>query len=209
MAIRTPRARALLPLAFLAGVTAPAHAATNVYDDFEAPGGYGEAEYLTKWANLYGPLELAAGGTRSFEDGALHVNAPIFQTGADFSVYDHLKYFGVSTQTFAVPTDGTITFSSTIAAQTFGTDPGRIIEGTYIQSGDPYAAATLEGQQAAAVMNVIDFKTGQLFDWFISGSTAFTLIERLPSNVTNPALLSRRRADLRGEQGGHSARQAG
>jgi hypothetical protein len=34
------------------------------------------------------------------------------------------------------------------------------------------------------VMNVVDFATGQLFDWFVSGGTAFALIERLPSNVT-------------------------
>lgn len=31
---------------------------------------------------------------------------------------------------------------------------------------------------------MIDFQTGQLFDWFVSGSTAFTLIERLPAGVT-------------------------
>ena len=37
---------------------------------------------------------------------------------------------------------------------------------------------------------MIDFQTGQLFDWFISGKTAFTLIERLPSAVTNPGLSS-------------------
>ena len=33
-------------------------------------------------------------------------------------------------------------------------------------------------------MNMIDFCTGQLFDWFVSGNTAFTLIERLPTSVT-------------------------
>ena len=31
-------------------------------------------------------------------------------------------------------------------------------------------------------MNMINFSTGQLFDWFISGSTAFALIERLPTS---------------------------
>ena len=51
-------------------------------------------------------------------------------------------------------------------------------------SGAPYSATVLEGQQAGAVMNMINFSTGQLFDWFISGSTVFTLIERLPSSVT-------------------------
>jgi hypothetical protein len=41
----------------------------------------------------------------------------------------------------------------------------------------------LEGQQAGATLHMIDFRTGQLFDWFVSGSTAFALIERLPDNV--------------------------
>jgi hypothetical protein len=122
--------------------------------------------------------------TRSFDTGALSVSAVPFTVGFDFSVFDHLKYIAISNQAFAVPAEGSITFSSVINAQTPGTDPGRIIEGTYIQGGAPYAAATLEGQQAGAVMNMINFDTGQLFDWFVAGSTAFTLIERLPSTVT-------------------------
>lgn len=31
---------------------------------------------------------------------------------------------------------------------------------------------------------MINFASGQLFDWFVSGTKAFALIERLPSNVT-------------------------
>ncbi|HEX7945703.1 MAG TPA: DUF6081 family protein, partial [Phenylobacterium sp.] len=53
----------------------------------------------------------------------------------------------------------------------------------------PWEAPALEGQQAAAVLNMIDFATGQLFDIFVSGSQIFTLAERLPSAVTNPALV--------------------
>src|SRR5467141_1144182 len=34
---------------------------------------------------------------------------------------------------------------------------------------------------------MIDFATGQLFDWFVSGNTAFPLIERLPSSVSGSA----------------------
>lgn len=37
----------------------------------------------------------------------------------------------------------------------------------------PYASEVLEGQQAAAVLNMIDFCTAQLFDWFVSGNHAF------------------------------------
>jgi hypothetical protein len=86
-----------------------------------------------------------------------------------------------------VPASGSVEISSTIKASTPGTDPGRVIHGTYTQTGAPYAQPTLEGQQAGVVMNVVDFSTGQLFDWFVSGHTAFPLIERLPSSVTGNA----------------------
>ena len=42
----------------------------------------------------------------------------------------------------------------------------------------PWQAVALEGQQAGATLHMIDFRTGQLFDWFVSGSTAFALIEQ-------------------------------
>lgn len=166
----------------------PAAAGTVVYDSFDTPG-YAIAGYGAKWANPYGLGEMALTDTRDFSGGTFAIKAPVFQTGSDFSVYDHLKYIATSTQTFAVPVGGAITISSFITATAHNTQPGgRVINGTYIQSGLPFAATALEGQQAGAVMNVIDFASGQLFDWFISGSTAFTLIERLPSAVTNPAL---------------------
>ncbi len=112
------------------------------------------------------------------------MSAVPFQTRADFIVFDHLKYIAISNKAFPVPANGSVEISSTIKAATPGTDPGRVIHGTYVESAEPYAEHTLEGQQAGVVMNVIDFGTGQLFDWFVSGSTAFALIERLPSNVT-------------------------
>ena len=159
-----------------------------VYDDFKKPGpaGYTIVDYSMKWANPYGLGEMAStgGDTRSFQGNKFSISAVPFTVGFDFSVFDHLKYIAVSTQTFPVPVRGSITFSSVIQAETPGTQPGRIIEGTYIQGGAPYAQPAFEGQQAGAVMNMIDFATGQLFDWFISGTRAFTLIERLPSNVT-------------------------
>lgn len=34
------------------------------------------------------------------------------------------------------------------------------------------------------MLDMINFASGQLFDWFVSGTKAFALIERLPSNVT-------------------------
>ncbi len=157
----------------------------EVYDDFDA--GYTMADYQEKWSNPYGLLEMGLTDTRSFARGKFEVSAVPFRLGADFSVFDHLKYIAISNKAFPVPTNGSVEISSTIKASTPGTDPGRIIHGTYVESGAPYAEPTLEGQQAGVVMNVIDFSTGQLFDWFVSGSTAFALIERLPSNVTGNA----------------------
>jgi hypothetical protein len=156
---------------------------TVLYDSFNKPGGYTLADYVAKWSNPYGPGEMAKKETRSFAGNRFNVSAAPFQTASDYSVYDHLKYIGISTRTFPVPRVGSVEISSTITASTPGTKPGRVVRGTY-PDGSTYEAATLEGQQAAAVMNVIDFSTGQLFDWFVSGSTAFALIERLPSNVT-------------------------
>jgi Family of unknown function (DUF6081) len=157
---------------------------TVSYDSFSKSGGYTMADYQQKWANGFGLGEMALNDTRSFKGSRFNISAAPFQTSADFSVFDHLKYIATSTQSFAVPATGSVEISSTIKAATPGTQPGRVIDGTYSLSGDPYAEPTLEGQQAGAVMNVIDFSTGQLFDWFISGNTAFALIERLPSNVT-------------------------
>ncbi len=183
------RARAGRRIAWLLALaTGQATAATTVYDSFDTPG-YSLASYNAKWANPYGLGEMTLADTRDVSAGNFSIKAPVFQTGFDFSVYDHLKYIATSTQSFAVPTGGSLTFSSTISATAYNTQAtGRTIHGSYIQSGLPYTATAMEGQQAGAVMNMIDFSTGQLFDWFVSGSTAFTLIERLPSSVTNPAL---------------------
>lgn len=153
-----------------------------------------EAEYLQKWSNIYGPLELAAGGTRAVAGGEVNVRAVPFHVGADFSVYDHLKYIAVSNQSFAVPASGSLMFAVRIEAKTPGTQAGRVVRGcyggpfSYANVGDPcaapWSATALEGQQAGVVLNMINFATGQLFDWFISDTKAFALIERLPSNVT-------------------------
>lgn len=154
------------------------------YDSFSKRGGYTLADYAAKWSNPYGLGEMANVDTRAFPGGAFNVSAVPFTTGADYSVFDHLKYIAISNQTFAVPSDGSVMISSDIKAATPGTQRGRVVHGTYTATGAPYAEKVLQGQQAGAVMNVIDFATGQLFDWFVAGDTAFALIERLPSNVT-------------------------
>jgi hypothetical protein len=172
---------------------------TVVYDNFEAAGGYTLSNYNSKWFPSFGLIDMgtvcpdgvtpAHGDTRSFADGTFFIDDAPFKCGADFSVFDHLKYIAISTQAFSVPEHGSLTFSSEIAAVTPGTQVGRVVHGTYgppfsHPSGAPYSATVFEGQQAGAVMNMINFETGQLFDWFVSGTRAFALIERLPSSVT-------------------------
>ena len=150
-------------------------------------------EYGTKWDNGYGLGEMALNDTRAVsKKGVFSVSAVPFKTGSDFSVYDHLKYIAISHDSFPMPAAGSLEFAVDIEAETPGTQPGRIIHGCYTDTpgcARPYAQPTIEGQQAGVVLNMVNFQTGQLFDWFVSGGSVFALIERLPSNVTNPALL--------------------
>jgi hypothetical protein len=174
----------------------------TVYDTFQKKGGYTLSDYYGKWENgpggAYGlgDMGVSPGDTRSFAGGTFYIDDAPFRTSYDFSVFDHLKYIATSKQSFAVPARGSVMFSSEITASTPGTVPGRVVHGTYgppgsYPNGGPYSATVLQGQQAGAVMNMVDFCTGQLFDWFVAGNTAFPLIERLPTSVTqntsNPA----------------------
>ncbi len=153
------------------------------------------AEYQAKWSNPFGLLELSAGGTLNVAaNGDVKVRAVPFQVGSDFGVYDHLKYLAVSNQSFPVPAVGSLTISARIQASTPGTQAGRVVRGCYggpfsyqnvsDACAQPWSAVALEGQQAGVVLNMINFQTGQLFDWFVSENQVFALIERLPGNVT-------------------------
>jgi hypothetical protein len=174
-------------------------ATTIVYDSFTGAD-YDLEEYLSKWNNGFGPGEMAIEDTRTFNGSSFTVSAAPFETAADLSVFDHIKYLALSNQSFVVPESGSITFAASVDARTVGTDPaGRVIHGIYGPPGcadDPTCAAgrtpwkgvALEGQQAGATLHMIDFVTGQLFDWFVSGSTAFALVERLPATVIGSPL---------------------
>jgi Family of unknown function (DUF6081) len=192
--------RTLLPVLAVAaalGGAASSGAATTtkqVYDAFGS--GYTFADYQAKWSNIYGLLDADPGNgnpaTRSFGRDGFSIHDAPFRGSADFSVFDHLKYLAISNTQFAAPTaGGSVTFSSVISARTPGTQAGRVVHGRYGApfswdgtGGPTYTSTVLEGQQAGAVMNMVSFKTGQLFDWFVSGSKAFALVERLPSSVT-------------------------
>ncbi len=169
-----------------AGAKAPG-TATVKYDAVS------DTQYQQMWSNIYGPLELAAGGTRTVNKNGTTVSAVPFHVGADYSVFDHLKYIGIS-QSFDVPESGSLEFSVDMTASTPGTQAGRVVHGCYGPTGSyaavgdpcarPYTETVRQGQQAGVVLNMINFETGQLFDWFLAGDTAFALIERLPSSVT-------------------------
>lgn len=157
-----------------------------VYEDFHKSGGYTRADYDAKWTTfMLG--DMAVDDTRQFDNQSFSISATPFRTGQDSGVDDHGKYMALSKQVFAVPQIGSITVSTDIAAETPGTEEGHVVHGVYVPSGAPYTARVLQGQQAAATLHLIDFASGQLFDWFVSGSTAFPLIERLPSIVTRSA----------------------
>jgi hypothetical protein len=164
----------------------PAPPVTVVDYDSQSP-----QAYAAHWANIYGPLDGVV--PQVSPSGAVTLTDVPFKPGTDFSVFDHLKYIGVSTQAFAVPKVGAVTFEVDIAASTPGAVAGHVVHGVYGPPGawsaadplaKPYSATVLQGQQAGVVLNMIDFCTGQLFDWFVSGSSAFPLIERLPTAVT-------------------------
>jgi hypothetical protein len=154
-----------------------------VYDNFQKPGGYTLADYAAKWTTaVLG--EMAIQDTRRFDNRSFSLSATPFRTGADEGVLDHGKYISLSNEAFAVPEIGSITVSMDIAVTTPGTQMGHVVHGTYVQSGKPYAATVLQGQQAAATLNMANFATGQTFGLFVSGNTAFSFIERLPSIVS-------------------------
>jgi hypothetical protein len=168
--------------------------ATMVYDSFSGAD-YDLVTYLSKWNNGFGPGEMAIHDSRSFDGSSFSLSALPFVTAADSSVFDHIKYLALSNESFAVPTLGSVTFAASIDASTVGTTPsGRVIHGVYGPPGcaddvvraasrAPWQGIAREGQQAAATLHMIDLGTGQLFDWFVSGSTAFALTERLPATV--------------------------
>jgi hypothetical protein len=179
------------------GVSAGRSVERVVYDSFE--GDYDLEDYEAKWNNAFGLGEMALDDTRQFDGSTFDVSALPFQTTWDFSVFDHIKYLALSNEAFAVPARGSVTFAATIDAEVVGTDPdGRLIHGVYGPPGcasdpacadaaEPWSGMALEGQQAGATLHMIDFATGQLFDWFVSGSTAFALVERLPATVIGSA----------------------
>ena len=120
----------------------PNRTTTVVYDSFtgSASDAYSIDDYFAKWQNGFGQGEMAVDDTRAFDNDTFHVAAAQFQTAYDFGVFDHIKYLATSTQGFAVPAQGSVTFSAEISALTPGTEPGRVIHGCYGPSGQLHVA---------------------------------------------------------------------
>src|SRR5437763_12651163 len=150
-----------------AGFAASPNKSVVVYDDFSSGTN-------ANWNNPYGPGEIAAPDANHFESftgGVERVRAVPFQTAADFSVFDHLKYMEVSNSTFSVPAHGSVAFSADMSASTPGTIAGLTQQGVYGPSftwtnpsspptAPDYSAKVHEGQQAGLVLNLVDFCTG-------------------------------------------------
>jgi hypothetical protein len=163
------------------------------YDNFDKPGGYTLADYFQKWSNKLGPGEMAVRETRNFDGGDFFVDAVPFRTAHDYGIFDHIKYFAASTQAFRVPRVGSLQFAADITGETPGIRPGHVIRGTYgrpysYPAGKPWQQTLLDGQQAMVSLHMIDFKTGELFDWMVTDRFAYPLVERLPSSVTDPTI---------------------
>jgi hypothetical protein len=114
-------------------------ARTIVYEDFHDLGGYTLANYNAKWS-IFALGEMEIEESRQFDNHGLSISATPFRTGKDSGVSDHTKYMALSKQVFAVPVIGSITVAMDITAETPGTVVGRVVHGSYVQSGAPYAA---------------------------------------------------------------------
>ena len=164
-----------------------------MYDNFEKPGGYTLADYFQKWSNKLGPGEMAVRETRKFDGGQFFVDAVPFRTAEDYGILDHIKYFAASNQAFRVPRVGSLEFGADMTGETPGIQPGHVIHGTYgppysYPAGKPWQQTLLDGQQAMVSFHMIDFHTGELFDWMVTDHFAYPLVERLPSSVTDPTI---------------------
>jgi Family of unknown function (DUF6081) len=160
------------------------------YDTFSSQAGYGLEDYARRWNLVFGLGEFVDKDTRIFDNASFSVSATPFRSSVDDGVLDHMKYLATSTETFRVPAKGSITVEATVTARTQGIQPGRVVRGTYgppgsYPNGAPFEAELLETQQASATLHLIDFRSGQLFDWLVSGRRATSLVERLPSIVTH------------------------
>jgi Family of unknown function (DUF6081) len=148
---------------------APAAAGDRLYDGFRG----GAAGYERKW-QVFFSLEQQFGATNlpAFSRGRLRLRAEPFRGWIDDAA-DHVKYDALSRQSFNVPRRGSVTISADVRADTSGTKRGLVVAGRRLP----------EAHQAAAVLQVIEPGTLQVFDWFVASRQAIPKIERTPAPV--------------------------
>lgn len=95
-------------------------------------------------------------------NGDLQVSAvPYTRSNDRVQILDNAKHMYFSKERFEVPEGGRITFEISIAARTFGTEPGNLYDG-YVS------------------WNLLDLTTGWALDFFTGGDTVATVYGRLP-----------------------------
>ncbi|MEX3105526.1 MULTISPECIES: DUF6081 family protein [unclassified Streptomyces] len=135
----------------------------SVYDPFEGP-----ALDPARWFHLTFPLPDGTtfvadepGAEITFGDGGVRVAIDRFTRGHPVQMADNCKFLVLSTEDFALPEAGRVTFSASLAAEAHGATP--------YDPRDGFAALVL-----------CDPVGGRIYDLCTSGDTVFALSEQLP-----------------------------
>ena len=161
-----------------------------LYDNFQDGG----ASYSQKWVSPFygiaGETYFQDGGNLllSFPKGRIKVSSPLFSWASNQLFYDHLKYFAMSTRSFAIPQRGSIEFSANIKCQLLNTIPDLTMIANKVSTGAEVRYKLEVGRQAGATLHMLNLsETGVLFDWLVSGTKAYPIYERLFNAPVDPA----------------------
>jgi Family of unknown function (DUF6081) len=141
-----------------------------VYDSFDGP-----TLDMARWFHLTFPLPDGAtfvadepGAKVAIGDGGLRVVIDQFTQGHPVQIADNCKYLVLSTEDFALPEAGRISFSASIAAEAINATP-------------------YDYQDGFAAFVLCDPVAGWVYDLCTSGETVFAITERLAyPGVTAP-----------------------
>ncbi|NUR05121.1 MAG: hypothetical protein HOY79_54065 [Streptomyces sp.] len=141
-----------------------------VYDGFEGP-----TLDMTRWFHLSFPLPDGTtfvadepGADIAFRDGGVRIAVDKFTQSHSVQMADNCKFLVLSTEDFALPEAGSITFSASIAAEAVNATP--------YDYRDGFAAFVL-----------CDPVGGWVYDLCTSGETVFAISEHLAyPGVTSP-----------------------
>lgn len=144
----------------------------TIYDDFASP----EPDY-SRWYFLeYPPGDDGVswrceepGARTRVGDGTFDIHIERFERAHDqVAIMDNPKHLLLSTRAFALPASGPATFTMELAVTNIN-------------------AATRDYRDGFASMNVLDMRSGWVFDACTTGDSLFSIYERLPMpGVANP-----------------------